>query len=150
METNFEESLDVSFVGKCVEEMELNTEVRKVEHHLDYQHERGVEADDPPEFLLGPNFLNKSEAECHYRIERTDQTCILVHAKNHRNVDQVLSLRDPNVKEGFNNPFLLNLAKWHKVKIQDNTPRVTLRLMAEKDIPFSTWEKMVDNGTFLK
>ena len=54
------------------------------------------------------------------------------------------------VKEGFDNPFLLNLAKWHKVKIQDNTPRVTLRLMAEKDIPFSTWEKMVDNGTFLK
>jgi hypothetical protein len=45
---------------------------------------------------------------------------------------------------------LLNLAKWHKVKIEDNTPRVTLRLMAEKDIPFSTWEKMVDNGTFLK
>lgn len=54
------------------------------------------------------------------------------------------------VKQGFNNPFLLNLAKWHKVKIEDNTPRVTLRLMAEKDIPFSTWEKMVDNGTFLK
>ena len=59
-------------------------------------------------------------------------------------------LNEIAVKEGFNNPFLLNLARWHKVEIEDNTPRVTLRLMAEKDIPFSHWEEMVDNGTFLK
>jgi len=53
-------------------------------------------------------------------------------------------------KEGFENPFLLNLARWHKVEIETDTPRVTLRLMADKDVPFGVWEKMVDNGTFLK
>lgn len=59
-------------------------------------------------------------------------------------------LKQVAVKEGFKNPFLLNLARWHKVEIEDNTPRVTLRLMAEKDIPFSVWEEMVDTGTFLR
>ena len=59
-------------------------------------------------------------------------------------------LTEVAVKEGFNNPFLLNLARWHKVEIEDNTPRVTLRLMADKDIPFSVWEEMVETGTFLK
>lgn len=59
-------------------------------------------------------------------------------------------LQQVAVKQGFENPFLLNLARWHKVEIEDDTPRVTLRLMADKHIPFSVWEEMVDNGTFLQ
>jgi hypothetical protein len=54
------------------------------------------------------------------------------------------------VKENFENPFLLNLARWHKVYLKNTTPRVTLRLMADKDVPFSVWEDMVEQGTFLK
>lgn len=55
------------------------------------------------------------------------------------------------VKEGFNNPFIMNLSQWHKVCVgESKLPRVTLRLLANKDIPFSVWEKMVDEGTFLK
>lgn len=53
-------------------------------------------------------------------------------------------------KEKFNNPFLLNLARWHKVVMDTNTPRVTLRLMAEKEIPFQYWEELIDNNEFLQ
>ena len=45
----------------------------------------------------------------------------------------------------------MNLEQWHKVNSgSNNSSRVTLRFMADKDIPFSHWEEMVDNGTFLK
>ncbi len=54
------------------------------------------------------------------------------------------------VKEGFNSPFMLNLARWHKVVVGDAGTRVTLRLMADRNVPFSHWEEMVDNGTFFK
>lgn len=54
-------------------------------------------------------------------------------------------------KTGYANPFLMNLEQWHKVNSgSNNSSRVTLRFMADKDIPFSHWEEMVDNGTFLK
>jgi len=53
-------------------------------------------------------------------------------------------------KYDFKNPFLLNLSQWHKVCIDNDATRVTLRLMADKDVPFSVWEQMVDDGTFLK
>jgi len=54
-------------------------------------------------------------------------------------------------KQGYANPFIMNLQQWHKVYVgNDNSPRVTLRFMADRSIPFSHWEEMVDNGTFLK
>lgn len=53
-------------------------------------------------------------------------------------------------KQGFREPFILNLSKWHRVCIKENASRVTLRFMADKTIPFKRWEEMVDNGTFLK
>lgn len=55
------------------------------------------------------------------------------------------------VKEGFSNPFIMNLSQWHKVCVgESKSPRVTLRLLANKDVPFKDWEKMLDEGTFLK
>ena len=45
----------------------------------------------------------------------------------------------------------MNLEQWHKVNSAVIiVTRVTLRFMADKDIPFMDWEEMVDNGTFLK
>lgn len=54
------------------------------------------------------------------------------------------------VKENFDNPFLLNLARWHKVEFDADTPRVTLRLMADPDAPFQYWQNLVDTNKFLQ
>ena len=53
-------------------------------------------------------------------------------------------------KEKFDNPFLLNIARWHKVEFNSATPRVTLRLMAEREVPFEYWENLVDTNSFLQ
>jgi len=50
---------------------------------------------------------------------------------------------------GMHNPYFVNVAKWHRV-LTNNTPRVTLRVHASKNITFNKIEELIESETFFK
>ena len=52
--------------------------------------------------------------------------------------------------EGYHSPFLLNLSSWHRVNIKTVAPRVSLRFMGHKNQTFEHFQKLIDEGKFLK
>lgn len=52
--------------------------------------------------------------------------------------------------EGYHSPFLLNLSSFHKVNIKSVAPRVSLRFMGHKHRTFEDFQRLIDEGKFLK
>jgi hypothetical protein len=51
--------------------------------------------------------------------------------------------------EGMHNPYFVNVSKWHRV-LTNNTPRVTFRVHASKNITFNKIEELIESETFFK
>ncbi len=61
------------------------------------------------------------------------------------------NLTEINCKEGYDSPFLVNVASWHRVYL-DNPGEIRLSLVfqSKQDTPFSTFRKMHEEGELLK
>ena len=59
-------------------------------------------------------------------------------------------LRPAGKIEGYHSPFLLNLSSFHKVNINTVAPRVSLRFMGHKHRTFEDFQRLIDEGKFLK
>jgi len=56
-----------------------------------------------------------------------------------------------NCKEGYDSPFLINVASWHRVYIDNpGSIRLSLVFQSKQDTPFSSFRKMHESGELLK
>ena len=61
------------------------------------------------------------------------------------------NLKEVNCKEGYDSPFLVNVASWHRVHIDNpGEMRLSLVFQSKQDTPFSTFRKAYEEGELLK